>query len=105
MGLLAAVRPTAGVETNIYTVPSGKKAVVNITISCTTSASGAVIDFGLKTISGALAAADFILNEYSITKNSPIQFTGVALAAGNVIRLKSDNGSVNVSVNGVETTV
>ena len=105
MSLLASVRPTAGVETNVYTVPPGKKAVVNITISCTTSSSGAVIDFGIQSVAGALAANEFILNSMNVQTNSPLQFTGVALTSGNTIRLKSDNGSVNVSVNGVETTV
>lgn len=105
MALLASVRPLAGAETNIYTVPSGQKAAVNVTIMNTTSASGSLVDFGIQFVAGAFTAKDLWLSNALVAMNRPIQFTGIVLTAGNNIRALSNNGSVNIHINGIQEAV
>lgn len=106
MGLLAAVRPTAGVETNIYTVPTGKKSVVNLTIVNTNtgaSATSGLINLGIQSSVGALALKDYILYSYNLQPNGEIfQLTGLVLSSGCNIRALSTSGTYNIHVNGIE---
>lgn len=105
MSLLASVRPAAGTETTIYTVPSGKKAVVNVLIVNTTPSSGSVVDFGVAATNTSLSATNFWLNDLDLLPNQPVQFTGVALTSGNTIRGLSQLGNVNFIVNGIEESI
>ena len=66
--VFGSVRPVAATETNIYTVPSGQEAIVNITAVCA-SGSVATIRFGIQSAAGAFAAKDYLLYDYVISEN------------------------------------
>ena len=102
MSLLASVRPTATTETVLYTVPTAKKAVVNITFNNCNSSANAYIRLGIQAVAGAFADSNYILYDLPIYPNgSPVQITGIVLAAGNSIRVYSSTATVNFHCNGI----
>ena len=105
MSLLASLRPAATTETNLYTVPVAKKAVVNLTINNVSGSIQSLVRVGIQDAAGAFAAEDYILYDYPLTPNTlPIQITGIALTAGQSIRVYSGVGTVNYHVNGIVET-
>ena len=107
MSLLTSVRPAAGVETNVYTVPPGKKAVVNVTImDINTTVTSGSVSFGVQEVSGAFALKDYLLYDRKFEQNGDIfQITGLVLTSGNNLRALSTSGTHNFHVNGILESV
>lgn len=105
VGLLASVRPTATTETNVYTVPASYKAIVNLTfMAANVGAVGPVyIRVGVQDAAGAFVDKDYLLYDYPVFGGQmPEQITGIALTAGESIRVYVSAAVVNFHVNGIE---
>lgn len=99
--IFGSSRPTATTETVLYTVPSGKEAIVNILAVCA-NGSTAKIRIGVQSVAGAFAAKDYIAYDYTINANIPWERTGIALTAGNSIRVYTDTATVNFHYHSLE---
>ncbi len=99
--VFGSIRPSATTETVLYTVPPGREAIVNILAVC---ASGYVanIRIGVQSTAGAFAAKDYVLYDYNLNANDFWERTGIALTAGNSIRVYTDQPVVNFHYHAVE---
>ena len=98
--ILGQSKPGAGVSTVLYTVPGGKEANVNIfaanegvndTIRISLAQAGAVLD-----------PKQYIAYDMNINANGTLNFTGISLAATDVIRVLSTNGTTAFIATGIE---
>lgn len=97
-------RPAATTETALYTVASGKDSVVNMVAVCA-SGSVAKIRVGVQSTSGSFAAKDYIAYDYLLEENEPWERTGIALTAGNSIRVYTDTPTVNFHYHAIEENI
>lgn len=99
--VFGSTRPNAVTETVLYTVPAGRESVVNIIAVC---ASGFIanIRVGVQTVAGSFAAKDYVVYDYTLLSNQYWERTGIALTAGNSIRVYTDNPNVNFHYHAME---
>ncbi|MBE16513.1 MAG: hypothetical protein Unbinned6354contig1000_2 [Prokaryotic dsDNA virus sp.] len=111
IGQLGAVAVAGtGTLTDIYTVPTDKKADVNITI-----ANRADTDTNIRVahIKAALAASvadeDYITYDLPTStladNRAPMSYTAILMTAGDTIAVYSSASAVSVQVNGIEEDV
>lgn len=101
-GRLGAVDLVAATDTLLYTVPASTRATVSISM-CNRNAS--VAAFRIAAVDGllvALADEDYIEYDSSVAQNGVLERTGIALAAGESIVVRSDLASVSAVLWGFE---
>lgn len=99
-GSLAQSSPAATTLTSIYTVPSGKRATVEVVI-CNRAALTTVRLS--QAINGAAdALAQYLLYGYEIEANDAVSTARFTANGGDVIRVYSASGNVTFQVNGIE---
>lgn len=105
---LGTARPSAGVETALYTVPSGKQAVISslLVTSTSGSASHRIVVSALNTSGESMGSSNFIAVYVPVPANSTVNFTeGWTLGAGQTIAVAVYDGSeVNFNLFGSEIT-
>lgn len=103
---LGTARPASGVETALYTVPTGKQAVISSLIATNTSGSinHRFVVSALNAAGEAMGTANFIAVYVPLAPNSTYSFTeGWTLAAGQTIAVATYDGSeVNYNLFGSE---
>lgn len=105
MGILGQSRPSAGVETLLYTVPSGKQAHFTVRIyndGASDSLSELYVQANGETI--PVAAKEQVFAQ-SILSGDSLETVGFVLEVGESIVCKSATADVNFTVNGVERSV
>lgn len=105
--VLAQLVPAAATLTDLYTVPGGRKSLINSVTVCNQNAVLA-IKFRLSVaIAGAADNAKQYLyfNQILTPENTFLIALGLQLNATDVIRCRSDMGSVSFNVNGEETSL
>ena len=101
--ILAKNNTTSATNTILYTVPGSTGVHGNLKI-CNAS-SAATIRVALVSAGGAVNwVTDSILNEISITKNSPINYPGITLGADDDVVVRCSHSSVSFVLTGVEVT-
>jgi hypothetical protein len=104
-GRLAATRPTSifgGALDTLYQVPAARKATLNLS-ACNFSASARPVRIAvLPSGSSSPTAADWIEYGVSIAVSGVLERTGLALSAGQSVRVSSDNTDVSFAVFGIE---
>jgi hypothetical protein len=100
MSLLASALPSANTLTKLYTVPDGKRAVVNMT-ACNRANSAATIRIAMSSKSTP-ADSEYIEFDSNINANDSIERTAIALSAGEQIFVQANSSSVAFVVWGIE---
>lgn len=97
----AQVNPLAATLTDAYTVPVGKMAIVNLTV---TNRANAATAFRISLAVGGAAdnLKQYIDYDTAINANTPIERKGISLAAGDVIRVYATLATLSFNLTGVE---
>jgi hypothetical protein len=100
-GKLAAIDITAGTNEELYECPADTFAVVTVSV-CNRGSTSANIRISLaETFPGT--NADFIEFDTALPANGVIERTGVVVAAGQKIIVRSSAASVSFVIYGIET--
>jgi hypothetical protein len=104
-GRLGAADLAATTNTILYTVPTGRRATVNISLANRTTADIAVRLAHEDGSSGTPANEDYLWYDYLLPANTAAERTGVPVAAGNSLVAYAAAVGVSVVVQGIEETV
>lgn len=97
--------PAAASLTTLYTVPSGKSAVLSSLMVCNQSDSAAKFRVSHAVAAAADAAAQYLYHDIVVPPHSTFAATlGISLAATDVLRARSDNGLCSFNAYGTEVT-
>ncbi len=100
--ILDKKNPVANTDTILYTVPAAKEAVANVHFA---NSSSTAAQIRIATVlSGASVnwALDSIINDLSITKDTPGEKTGIALGPDEDIVVRSDQTTTSFVATGME---
>ncbi|TSE33027.1 hypothetical protein [Tepidimonas charontis] len=100
MSLLASSRPAAAQTVAVYTVPTQRRATININC-CNVGASSARVRLAVSA-DATPADAQWIEWDAALDPSGVLERTGIVLSAGQKLFARSDTGAVNVAVWGIE---
>lgn len=104
--VLGQVDLPATTSTNVYTVPSGRSAIISKIAFCNRNASGRTVRLSFAVSGETLANKQYVLYDFSISGNGsyewPASGNGVSLGVGDVVRAYASGADVSVSVFGLE---
>lgn len=101
--ILGKVKPNAATNTTLYTTPGAKQANVNIFIANQSSVD-TEIRVALIASGGTIATTDYIAYDMKISKDNPINITGIALATGQFIQVYNKLATCSFVATGIEIT-
>ena len=101
--VLAQSAPSATTNTDIYTVGSGKSAVISTITICNRAASSATYRIAIRVAGATLANEDYIAYDVALAANDTTALTlGVSLAATDVITVYASSADLSFGVFGAE---
>jgi len=101
--VLAQSAPSATTNTDVYTVGSGKSAVVSTITVCNRAASSATYRIAIRVAGSALSNEDYIVYDSTIPANDTISLTlGVTLAATDVVTVYASTANFSFNLFGAE---
>lgn len=104
-GRLGANDLAATTNTGVYTVPSGRKATVNLTI-CNRNATAVTVRVAhIDGAVGAVANEDYIEYGLTVPANGTLDRTGIPMSATHTLMVYSSSTSVSAVISGVEEDV
>lgn len=86
-------------ETDIYTVPAGSVATVNVNL-CNRTNGAIAVRVAART--GALGDADYIEYDTKVPANGVLERTGIVMSAGEVLVVSAAAGGISVRAHGFE---
>jgi len=99
--ILGKVKPTAANPTLLYTVPGSTQANVNLFIA-NQSGTSTTIRVALTKSGDTLDPKDYIAYDMAITKDGPLNITGIALGAGDFITVYNTLATCSFVATGIE---
>lgn len=101
--VLAQSAPSATTNTDVYTVGSGKSAVISTITVCNRAASSATYRIAIRVAGATLANEDYIAYDATVTANDTISLTlGVTLAATDVVTVYASTANFSFNIFGSE---
>lgn len=101
-GILGQANPAADTDTIVYTVPTDREAIVQINAANRSSTDGRV-RFGIVTAAGSIDwNVDALIHDGLCTRDTPVNFTGIALGVDEDVVVRADVATIAFSVNGLE---
>lgn len=101
--VLGQVAPSATTATTLYTVGSGKSAVVSTIAVCNRASIAATYRIAIRIAGSALSNEEYIAYDATIAANDTIALTiGVTLAATDVITVYASNANLSFNAFGSE---
>lgn len=100
MSRLATAKPAAATVAAIYTVPTSRRATININC-CNTGSTPAKVRLALSSDTTP-ADSEWIEWNAALDPSGVLERTGIVLAAGQALFAHSDTGAVTVNVWGIE---
>lgn len=102
--VLAQSAPSATTNTDIYTVGSGKSAVVSTMSICNRSSSASVAyRIAVRPAGATLANQHYIVYDSSVAANDTVNLTlGITLATTDVVTVYASSANISVSLFGSE---
>lgn len=98
-GRLGKADLIANTDTDLYTVPAGNLATVNVYFCNRT---GAAIRVRLAVRSGAIANADYLEFDSEVPANGVLERTKIPLDAGEIITVRANATGISAQVRGFE---
>jgi hypothetical protein len=94
--------PSATTNTDVYTVPASRSAIVQIVVANRAN-TDTTFRIALRTLGAAIANAHYLAYDVAIRANQTLVVaTGLALQATDVITAYAGTANLSVNVNGVE---
>ena len=101
--VLAQSAPSATTNTDVYTVGSGKSAVVSTITVCNRSASAVTYRIAIRVAGATIANEDYIAYDATVPANDTISLTfGITLAATDVVTVYASTANLSFNVFGSE---
>ena len=101
--VLAQSAPSATTNTDVYTVGSGKSAVVSTITICNRSGSSVTYRIAISIAGSALANEDYIVYDSIVPGNDSIALTlGITLAATDVVTVYASTANLSFNLFGTE---
>lgn len=100
-GILGQEAPSGGVDTNLYTVPTGKNATVKV-VFANRSTGDAKVRLAVSPDGAALVNAHYLTYDLTLSGNDATVSVVYTVGANDVVRVRSDNGNVTFTCTGVE---
>ena len=101
--VLGQVNPSATTATTLYTVPSGKTAVISTIVIANLSTSAATYRIAIRVAGSALSNEEYIAYDTAITANNSTMITiGITLGATDVITVYASTADLSFNVFGSE---
>ena len=101
--VLAQSAPSATTNTDIYTVGSGKSAVVSTLTVANRAATAATYRIAIRVAGAAIANEDYIAYDSTVPANDAINLTiGITLAATDVVTVYASTANLSFNVFGSE---
>ena len=101
--VLAQSAPSATTNTDVYTVGSGKSAVVSTITVCNRAASAATYRIAIRVAGATIANEDYIAYDSIVPANDTINLTiGVTLAATDVVTVYASTANFSFNLFGAE---
>lgn len=101
--VLGQSAPSATTDTNVYTVPTGKQAVVSTIAVCNRGATSATYRIAIRVNGSALSNEEYIAYDSAITANNSTMITiGVTLGAGDIVTVYASNANLSFNLFGSE---
>lgn len=104
VGQLGTISPAVNTETAAYVCPTNYKATGTLVI-CNTSSSGALFRVGISPTNIALVTANYLEFDRYLPAGESFQLAGLALTAGQSIRVKSDTLNLAFNFIGMEAAL
>lgn len=101
VGQLGTITPVVNTETVAYLCPTNYKATGTLVI-CNTSTSGALFRVGISPTNIALVTSNYLEYDRYLAAGESFQLAGLALTAGQSVRVKSDTANVAFNFIGME---
>lgn len=102
--VLGQSAPSATTDTDVYTVPSGKTAVLSTIVLCNRGASALTYRVAVRPAGATLANAHYIAYEATLGVSDAHTWTiGVTLGATDVVTVRASSADMSVSVFGDES--
>ena len=100
--VLAQSAPSATTNTDVYTVGSGKSAVVSTITVCNRS-TAATYRIAIRVAGATLANEDYIAYDATVAANDTVSLTiGVTLAATDVVTVYASTANLSINLFGAE---
>ena len=101
--VLGQSNPSATTATDVYTVGSGKSAVVSTVTVCNRAATSATYRIAIRVAGSALSNEEYIAYDATVPANDTIALTlGITLAATDVVTVYASNANLSFSLFGSE---
>jgi len=101
--VLAQSAPAATTNTDVYTVGSGKSAVVSTVTVANRAASSATYRIAVRPLGATLANQHYIAYDSSVPANDSINLTiGITLAATDVVTVYASTANLSINLFGAE---
>jgi hypothetical protein len=101
--VLAQSAPSATTNTDVYTVGSGKSAVVSTITVCNRAASSATYRIAIRVAGATIANEDYLAYDSTVPANDSIALTlGVTLAATDVVTVYASTANLSINLFGAE---
>jgi hypothetical protein len=101
--VLGQSAPSATTNTDVYTVGSGKSAVVSTITVCNRAASPATYRIAIRVAGATLANEDYIAYDATVAANDTVSLTiGITLAATDVVTVYASTANLSVNIFGAE---
>jgi hypothetical protein len=101
--VLAQSAPSATTNTDVYTVGSGKSAVISTITVCNRAASAATYRIAIRVAGATLANEDYIAYDSTVPANDSIALTlGITLAATDVVTVYASSANISFNLFGSE---
>jgi hypothetical protein len=101
--VLAQSAPSATTNTDVYTVGSGKSAVVSTITVCNRAASSATYRIAVRPLGATIANQHYIVYDSTVPANDTINLTiGVTLAATDVVTVYASTANFSFNLFGAE---
>lgn len=101
--VLGQVNPSATTATTLYTVPSGKTAVISTLVVANLSTSAATYRIAIRVAGSALSNEEYIAYDVALSANDSTALTlGITLAATDVVTVYASSANVAFNAFGDE---
>lgn len=101
--VLGQVNPSATTATTLYTVPSGKTAVISTLVVANLSSSAATYRIAIRVAGSALSNEEYIAYDVALSANDSTALTlGITLAATDVVTVYASTANVAFNAFGDE---
>ena len=101
--VLAQSAPSATTNTDIYTVGSGKSAVVSTITVCNRAATAATYRIAIRVAGATIANEDYVTYDAVVPANDTISLTlGITLAATDVVTVYASSANLSFNIFGAE---